>query len=73
MELKETEIKKIPRSQEIALELLLQVKYICDKHHIKYTLLFSSLWGAVEYKGFVPWTAVSQIGIVTSLTKCISL
>ncbi len=39
MELKETEIKKIPRSQEIALELLLQVKYICDKHHIKYTLL----------------------------------
>lgn len=63
MELKETEIKKIPRSQEIALELLLQVKYICDKHHIKYTLLFSSLWGAVEYKGFVPWTAVSQIGM----------
>lgn len=61
---KEAETIKIYKSQEMALELLLQVKKICEKHQIKYTLLFSSLWGAVEYKGFVPWTAVSQIGLL---------
>lgn len=63
MDQKKTETKKLPRAQEVALELLIKIKELCEKNNIRYTLLYSSLWGAVEYQGFVPWTADTQIGI----------
>ena len=44
--------KKIWKTQ---LEMALEVKRICEKHNIKYFIMWGTLLGAVRHKGYIPW------------------
>lgn len=44
--------KKIWKTQ---LDLALEVKRICEKHKIKYFIIWGTLLGAVRHKGYIPW------------------
>lgn len=44
--------KKIWKTQ---LDLAQEVKRICEKHRIKYFIIWGTLLGAVRHKGYIPW------------------
>ena len=41
--------------QQISLEILVDVHQFCIKNHIKYSLAYGTLIGAIRHKGFIPW------------------
>ena len=43
------------RLQLTQLEMLKDIKKVCDKHGIRYFLSSGTLLGAVRHKGFIPW------------------
>ena len=46
------DLKKVHLAQ---LDLLIELKRVCDKNGIKFWLAYGSMLGAVRHKGFIPW------------------
>lgn len=40
---------------KVSIEILDEIKRICDRHHLRYFAAYGTLLGAVRHKGFIPW------------------
>lgn len=52
---KQYEPEVLKSIQSMQLEILKEVKRICDEHKIDYFIIYGTLLGAVRHKGTIPW------------------
>lgn len=54
----------LEKLHKVQLEMGLEVKRICEKHNIKYSIIAGTLLGAIRHKGFIPWDDDLDIGML---------
>lgn len=52
---KDYDKKTLKKLQEIEIEMLKDINYICEKYNINYFALDGTGLGAIRHKGFIPW------------------
>lgn len=57
-------LKQLKQVHKIQLEIALEVKRICHKYNIKYSLIAGTLLGAVRHEGFIPWDDDLDMGML---------
>lgn len=40
---------------KVSIDIVEEIKRICDRHHLRYFAAYGTLLGAVRHKGFIPW------------------
>ena len=55
---------RLDEHQQIAVEALVELKRICEKHEIKYYLIAGSALGAVRHGGMIPWDDDVDVGLL---------
>ncbi len=55
---------KLDLVKKIEVDMMQEIKRICEKHDIKYFLVGGSLLGAVRHKGFIPWDDDLDFGML---------
>lgn len=53
----------LKRLQETQIEILEEIVRICEKHNLRYFLIYGTLIGAIRHKGFIPWDDDLDIGM----------
>lgn len=47
--------EKLKQLQQVLLEILVDIKTVCEKYQINYMLSGGTALGAIRHKGFIPW------------------
>ena len=47
--------EKLRQIQLTQIEILNELRSICEEHDLKYCLVYGSMLGAIRHKGFIPW------------------
>ncbi len=61
---KQYEPEDLKRVQSIQKEILTEFAEFCNKHQLRYFLIYGTALGAVRHKGFIPWDDDIDVGML---------
>jgi len=53
----------LKKLQDTQIEIMKEIVRICEKHNLRYFLIYGTLIGAIRHKGFIPWDDDLDIGM----------